>query len=104
VAWEAAESICLELSRPEAMEGCDEVDLDEEELDVVFLEEPILDLEQLAIEQVALALPMRFVCSEECAGLCPRCGANLNEADSCTCEPEVDPRWEALKGLKGHSA
>lgn len=104
VPWEAAETMSLELRRPEELEGRDEVDLDEEDLDVTFLEDPVLDLKQLAIEQVALALPMRFVCTEECAGLCPRCGGNRNQADGCSCEPEADSRWEALKGLKGHSA
>ncbi|MFV2073089.1 MAG: DUF177 domain-containing protein [Thermoanaerobaculales bacterium] len=77
----------------------DELGLEEEDLDVVFLEETRLDLAELAVEQVLLALPMRVLCDDNCAGLCPRCGANRNHDGACRCEPEVDPRWQALDGL-----
>lgn len=50
-------------------------------------------------EAVILELPIRFLCGEDCKGLCPSCGANLNE-DSCDCESlEGDPRWASLKKL-----
>lgn len=50
-------------------------------------------------EAVILELPIRFLCREDCKGLCPRCGANLNEG-SCDCESsEGDPRWASLKKL-----
>jgi uncharacterized protein len=57
-------------------------------------------LEDILREQVLLAVPLKAVCREECLGLCPRCGRNLN-SESCQCSgPQPDPRWEALKGLK----
>jgi len=50
-------------------------------------------------EAVLLELPIRFLCREDCAGICPQCGANRNEAP-CGCpEAEGDPRWGDLKKL-----
>lgn len=78
-----------------------ELGLDEDELDVVFIAGDELDLSDLAAEQVLLALPMRHVCDESCAGLCPQCGADRNREEACSCEPEIDPRWHALADLAG---
>lgn len=51
-------------------------------------------------EEVILAAPTYVVCSEECQGLCPRCGINRNER-SCDCTlKEPDPRWDALRALQ----
>jgi uncharacterized protein len=59
-----------------------------------------LDLGEAVRGEVILAMNPYVVCDPECRGLCPRCGANLNEgACGCTAE-EVDPRWEALRALK----
>ena len=66
-----------------------ELGLAEEDLEVAYLEDTELDLAELAAEQVLLALPMRVLCDENCAGLCPRCGANRNNDGACRCEPEV---------------
>lgn len=59
-----------------------EWDLDE--LDVVYLVEPTIDLGDILAQQVILALPQKRVCRDECRGLCPRCGEDLN-TDSCRC-------------------
>ena len=54
---------------------------------------------ELMHEQFVLALPMKPLCSENCKGLCPSCGTNLNKA-SCECAPVwKDPRLAALEGL-----
>jgi len=59
-----------------------------------------VDLDELVREQILLALPSRRLCKEDCKGLCPSCGTDLN-AGGCSCEQtEVDPRWSALAGLK----
>lgn len=59
----------------------------------------ILDLAPLLREESILSVPMGMLCREDCAGLCPRCGQNLNEGP-CDCEPEdVDPRMEALRAM-----
>lgn len=73
----------------------EETQLGRADLDSRFFAEPVLDLAELAAEQIELMLPMKPVCSPSCRGLCPRCGANLN-VDVCGCPVEVDPRWEGL--------
>ncbi len=78
----------------------EEVELTTEDLEILFLEGEELDAQRILVEQLQLNVPMRTLCKEDCRGLCPRCGANRN-LESCTCEvSEVDPRWEALRGLK----
>jgi len=62
-------------------------------------EDDEIDLSPGLREALLLELPMKPVCSEDCRGLCPRCGANLNER-RCDCEvEEIDRRWERLKDL-----
>ena len=57
-------------------------------------------LEDALLEQVLLDLPLKVMCREECKGLCPHCGTNLNN-NQCSCEePLEDPRWSALKELR----
>ncbi len=60
-----------------------------------------LDVTEDLREAVLLRLPPHPVCGEECRGLCPRCGKNLNEGP-CTCPPEEEPPsdvWRALDGV-----
>jgi uncharacterized protein len=60
----------------------------------------VIDLDPLVREQLVLALPAYPVCREDCKGLCPVCGTNLNERE-CGCDRHVpDPRWAGLKNLK----
>jgi uncharacterized protein len=59
-----------------------------------------VDLDPILREQILLALPGYPVCKESCKGLCPVCGANLNDRE-CGCDRHVpDPRWAALKNVK----
>jgi uncharacterized protein len=71
----------------------------EEDLDVFPFDGERIDLEPLFREQFVLAIPYAPLCAEDCKGLCPQCGIDRNTA-SCTCEPPIDPRLAALKGLK----
>jgi len=100
VAWDSHEDVMLTLLPAPSAPGPEETALSREELDVEFLTSEELDLEAWAAQQVLLTLPMRVVCSPECAGLCPVCGANRNIAGACRCEPEGDPRWDALRSLR----
>lgn len=72
---------------------------DAEDDDAYVLADDILDLEPLARDAVLLELPLAPLCQEDCRGLCPRCGANLN-LDTCSCAPPADPRWSALDALR----
>jgi uncharacterized protein len=59
----------------------------------------ILDLTEVVRQNLLLTVPISALCSSECRGLCPECGANLNEG-SCKCQPEEgDPRLAALRDL-----
>jgi len=83
------------------------VDAGREELSVTGAEAEIgyyqgdgLLLEDVLREQVLLALPLKVICRQDCKGLCPHCGKNLN-VETCSCaEPAEDPRWSALKDLR----
>ncbi len=75
-------------------------DLTEDRIDeLVVVEDGFLSLDELLTECLELSLPFRFLCREDCKGLCQRCGKNLNDGP-CGCqEKEIDPRWEPLRGL-----
>ena len=78
----------------------DEVEVDEDDLDVYSYQGEEVDLEPLLREQVILAVPFAPLCAEDCKGLCPVCGIDLNTGN-CTCDrTPVDPRWSALRNLK----
>ena len=81
----------------EAEKGkAENVELLSEELGLAAYEGDAVDLDELAREQILLAVPTRLVCREDCKGLCASCGADLNEG-ACACEQtETDPRWAAL--------
>ncbi len=75
-------------SRPEGEE--------EEDVKVVAQDAEYVDITQEVHDFVLLSVPMKPLCSEDCKGLCPVCGADLNEIE-CGCRRErIDPRWEAL--------
>ncbi len=62
-------------------------------------EHHILDLTESVRQNALLAIPMKPLCRKDCAGLCPKCGKDLNEAQ-CDCEKEeIDPRWSKLAAL-----
>jgi uncharacterized protein len=69
-----------------------------DETEIGYYEESGLSLEDVVREQVLLSLPSRTLCKEDCKGLCPRCGQNLN-LETCKCDTSSDPRWNALAGL-----
>jgi uncharacterized metal-binding protein YceD (DUF177 family) len=77
-----------------------EVELEKDELGALVIEGEHLDTESLIAEQVLLEAPMKPLCSSECRGLCPRCGADRNVIPECCEEPVGDERWEALGALR----
>lgn len=74
-------------------------DVDHEADDYIPFSGDWIDITQEVAAAVQLALPMRQICNENCKGLCPHCGTNLNHA-ACDCrEDDIDPRLAVLKEL-----
>ncbi len=71
------------------------------EAEVSYYEGEGLLLEDVLREQVLLAVPLKALCREDCKGLCPHCGKNLNHGECSCAEPVEDPRWNALKEIRG---
>ncbi len=76
------------IRRPPADEG-------EDSGDYITPEDMRLDFDAVALEDIVLSLPSKFLCKESCKGLCPVCGCDLN-TDQCNCKKPVDPRLEGL--------
>jgi uncharacterized protein len=86
--------------RPASMEQeGSEAELEEGESEIGFYEGEGVKLAEVAREQLLLWLPMHWTCHEDCRGMCPVCGTNLNQQD-CGCQQQTgDARWAALKNL-----
>lgn len=83
------------------VDGEKEKELRGADLDVNFISGDELDTAELLLGQIALELPMQPLCTPECKGLCPRCGADLNLGDcGCSREEKADPRFAKLKDFK----
>ena len=74
--------------------------LNPEDFTHTYYQGPELDLTPYFQEQIALEIPIQFLCKPDCKGICPGCGCNLNY-ESCQCpKQEGDPRLKLLRGLK----
>jgi len=65
-----------------------------------YLEDDRVDLSAWARDAIALALPDQILCRDDCAGLCPVCGKDLNVEPHEHTEERTDPRWAKLSELK----
>jgi DUF177 domain-containing protein len=84
--------------------GEGEREIEEDDLTTAFYEDDEIDLGQLMREQFYLSLPMKPLCADDCRGLCPVCGTNLNRG-TCDCKRNWDdPRLGALKELRRKSS
>ena len=70
----------------------------EENDEIVLLEDGMVDTGDLARTAFILDMDTKTLCSEDCKGLCPRCGADLN-LGPCSCKKEADPRLAVLAKL-----
>ena len=89
------------LYRPQGADaGQEERSVPSTEAEISYYQGEGLLLEDVLREQVLLAAPLKVICREDCKGLCPHCGKNLN-LEQCSCaEPLQDPRWSALKDIR----
>ena len=75
------------------------VQIDDESDPATWINElHIVDLSEVVRQAIVLSEPLDTLCRTECQGLCPHCGSDLNEG-RCGCEPEPDPRWDALRTI-----
>ena len=72
---------------------------DEAEDSFVIDADLMLDLGEALRQYALISMPGKPLCRPDCAGLCPNCGANLNEGP-CACQAETKDRWQALGALK----
>ncbi len=94
---------CLGQARPRVEVEAREVDRPGggDELDSPYVRDETLDLAGWTRDAFALAMPAKILCREDCAGLCPVCAADLNEAPpEHHHEPAPDPRWAKLRELE----
>ncbi len=76
-----------------------EFQLSQDELDILYYDDGVIDLDETLMGQVAETVPLKPLCSEVCRGLCPHCGKNLNEGE-CSCYAgHLDPRLPRFKDL-----
>jgi uncharacterized protein len=102
------EGPCMRCLEPAALDleiearEVDQAATEDEELRSPYVTDDELDIGRWAHDAALLALPTRILCREDCAGLCPVCGASLNDADPADHEhgQATDPRWAALDNLK----
>ncbi len=100
--FEYAERFDIQLLPASGAPREEETRLGRDELETRFYAEPTLDLAELATEQFTLAVPMKPLCSADCRGICPRCGANLNQG-LCPCpKDQQDARFAPLLDWRAH--
>jgi uncharacterized protein len=85
----------LQFLLAEAIEG-------EDDGEIVLLDDGEIDVGDLAYTAFILDMDTKHLCSEDCKGLCPGCGVNLN-LEPCRCKKQPDPRWAALEQLLNKS-
>jgi len=93
------------LYRPQGADaGRDEMSVTDAEAEIgYYVGEGVL-LDDVIREQILLAVPVKVTCREDCKGLCPQCGKNLNH-ETCSCAVEQEePRWAALKDIRSKLA
>lgn len=104
-AWTTLDSVCDRcgkefLQEKEVSYSCmlaEELQ-NEDSDEIVLLEDVRVDVGDLARTEFILGMDTKTLCSEDCKGLCPRCGADWN-IGPCSCKKEQDPRMAALAKL-----
>ena len=90
-----------EVSQPNEARGRGKQEDENDDLTSPYVNDGVLDLRAWTRDALALTVPANLLCREDCAGLCPVCGANLNDAGAGHGhDREPDPRWAALSKLR----
>lgn len=95
------ESVDFDISEILVREDNENVSDDE---DVIVFSGYTLDIDDIVINNFLMNISAKFLCKEDCKGLCPKCGQDLNISDcNCDKEEEIDPRWAALAEIMKNS-
>jgi len=86
-AYPLNEAVDVYLIEEDKAAEMDEKELESDELQYEFFDGEVIEVDQLVAEQIFLALPVKVLCSEDCKGICPGCGASLNE-EECRCKAD----------------
>src|SRR5262249_56846189 len=101
--WSGDEPFELTYQPRAAAQSAAEREIADADFSAAFYDNEEIDLEQLIRERFEMSLPMKPLCVDDCRGLCPVCGANLNRG-TCACKTDwEDPRLAVLKKLKADS-
>jgi uncharacterized protein len=85
---------------PAKVQVAKDLELTAQELETSYYRGDFIDLAPMICEQIVLQVPMRILCTDDCKGLCPHCGINLNTG-SCVCRSDViDDRLAVLKKIR----
>lgn len=91
------ESLCFDLEESLLYEGSN-VQVNDDE-DIIVFSGYRFEIDEIVENYIFMNLPIRYLCKEDCLGVCPKCGKDLNAGD-CGCDKqEIDPRLAALKKL-----
>jgi uncharacterized protein len=82
----------------------DVLTIDREEPETSAIANYVLDVSELVRQQLAVNLPMAQLCREDCRGICPECGQNLNLGPCGCAKQPADARWSALASLLDEEA
>lgn len=100
VGWDLDGDVRLRLVREMPEPEGSEIGVEEEDAELFRVVDGRLELDEVVREQIHLQLPWKPICSEDCKGLCPECGADRNTT-KCDCsERMIDPRLAPLLELK----
>jgi uncharacterized protein len=96
---EFEQSLSSHYSMVYVFDHADSASLPPDEMQVIGVDTPSIDLAEDVRQVVLLSVPLKLLCREDCKGLCPHCGANRNER-GCDCrETNDNPQWRGLEGL-----
>ncbi len=91
--------LCENVRETLLQEGEEGLDNNDNDGDVIVFSGYLLPLDEIVLNAILVSMDVRYLCSEDCKGLCPVCGKNLN-VESCDCKSDiVDPRFEVLSKL-----
>ena len=86
----------IEFAISETLMRDDDEETVSDDEDVIIFGGNTVELDEIIENNFIMNLSPRYLCSEDCKGLCPRCGKDLNDGDCGCVDDEIDPRWAAL--------